>query len=688
MAIETYHRIQGLNLSNVVAAGQVFKVGRRRCVDIRPLMAYGALNAGSVRDALSAGRLEKVAVGGYNGAVVVDYDSLPDRYRDAVDGYNPLEAYLTPSPTAESFFLDYKVDGAAGILLPPAKARLYASEAAILDGVAELRNALAPWATAKSWQHLRGLVGRLDPEAWPHDLPVSAGRFRLKAEAYAAGGYVALIHGGYANKNALSAALREQEGLLLDLVSDPRNLSAASVARIFNARSGLPPVSAATVRAFRNARAQDIFARRFGGREFRGKRLMTVTRSAPSAPLYFWVLDGWDAELLYQKVEARRSGNVTTYHNRVKLEVVLDACTKYPIGYAIGDTESPALVTAALRDALNHTRVLFGRRYKPAQLQMDRAGFKALLPLYTRTAVHVTPAQVGNAKAKIIEPWFRYFNDAYCHLQPNWSGYGLTARKESQPNASFIQTARHAFPDRAGVEAQLAGFIEAERARLRGEFVAKWEAMPEENRFPMTDEAYLLAYGVRTTNDYLLNPAKGLHFRLPGSGGQEVWYDSFDHGFRRHPAVRWTVVYDPADLDKALAMGDDGRLRYPLERKRVQPMALIERKAGDSEALRRVMEFNRAEEQRVADVLGEAGVGAPRKLALDPPAPPPEAIPRPAEAGGLAADTAGRDFGTLSKLLITDSEGNHKRVRDLARLAMEDAALAGGDDEEDISERY
>ena len=94
---------------------------------------------------------------------------------------------------------------------------------------------------------------------------------------------------------------------------------------------------------------------------------MTVKRSAPSAPLYFWTLDGWDAELLYQKTTVDKQGhNVTTYHNRVKLEVVLDACTKYPIGFAIADTESPDLVRAALRDAVNHTRELFGSRFRPA----------------------------------------------------------------------------------------------------------------------------------------------------------------------------------------------------------------------------------------------------------------------------------------------------------------------------------
>ena len=61
----------------------------------------------------------------------------------------------------------------------------------------------------------------------------------------------------------------------------------------------------------------------------------------------------------------------TTYHNRKTIVVVLDACGKYPIGYAVGDHESPALIREALRNAIRHARELFGARYKPLQLQSD-----------------------------------------------------------------------------------------------------------------------------------------------------------------------------------------------------------------------------------------------------------------------------------------------------------------------------
>jgi hypothetical protein len=58
--------------------------------------------------------------------------------------------------------------------------------------------------------------------------------------------------------------------------------------------------------------------------------------------------------------------------------------------------------------------------------------------LYSAIANKVTPARVGNAKAKVIEPYFKRLNKNYCQLLPNWSGFGVTAKKESQPNAEFL----------------------------------------------------------------------------------------------------------------------------------------------------------------------------------------------------------------------------------------------------------
>ena len=623
--------------------------------------------------AVSRGNVLVVRRGCRNTPALVDYESLPQRVKDkigAVLGRNPyemvkfnaLERYLAPSVEASQYFEAYVANG--GRHLPAAICRQYHAEACVLNAIAAYladkrgRASALGHRAAGVWTSLVDLVSRLDSVKWPHSLPNNPRSLERKFKAYRADGYEALVHGNYKNNQRNAARVKSDEGraLLLDLVSDPRNLSDAQVVALYTAaRPASPAISAAVVSRFRHAHEQEIHARRHGGSDFRARRLMSVKRSAPSAPLYYWTLDGWDAELLYQQTRTDKQGhNVTTYHNRVKLEVVLDACTKYPIGFAIADTESPDLVRAALRDAVNHTRELFGSRFRPAQIQMDHAGYKSLAETYERVAIHVTPAAVRNAKAKIIEPWFRFFNDRYCHLQTNWSGYGLQARKDSQPNTELLNKARHGFPDRDGVVEQLTRFINAERARLRDEFIKKWDEMPAENRFPMTDEQYLLTFGVRSAQSYLLRNT-GIKMTLPGTGGRTVDFDCFDHDFRRHAGERWTVIYDPDDTRTALAESADRRLRFTLERKYVQPMALIERRPADAAELQRVRDFNKAEERRVADFLGKIGDTAALRIDTAADSPDPVAL---------------RDYETLSKHLIVDSRGQHKTQKDDARLRL------------------
>src|SRR5690606_26207773 len=94
-------------------------------------------------------------------------------------------------------------------------------------------------------------------------------------------------------------------------------------------------------------------------------------------------LDGWDVELLYQDTKTDKKGNsVTTYHNRLTVVAVLDPVNNYPIGYAIGTHETPALIKSAVQNAIQHSKALFGEYYMPYQLQSDRYSIKSLTPLY------------------------------------------------------------------------------------------------------------------------------------------------------------------------------------------------------------------------------------------------------------------------------------------------------------------
>ena len=381
-----------------------------------------------------------------------------------------------------------------------------------------------------------------------------------------------------------------------------------------------------------------ICARRHGARVFHNTRTMQTKRRAPEHPLQFWTLDGWTAELAYKKDES--GGQV----GRLTLEVVLDTCTKYPIGYAIGTGESGELIRSALKEAARETERLFGHKYRTEQLQMDQFAKSAMMSVYEVAGVRVTPAAVGNAKAKIIEPWFKYFNKKYCQTQWNWSGFGITSKKSLQPNGDFLNKYKHEFPDLEGAYRQLESMILAERAELREKYMEMFEATPEERRLPLSTQDYLRAFGERTGQKNLMQ-GSGLKVTIEG---RKMTYDCFDPEFRRYASTRWSVLYDPADRSKALAVNDDETLQFLLEEKYVQPMALADRTDGDYEQLQRVRDVNAREDERIKREIG--------------------AYQETAEA--LLADGR-KELETLHKLIICDSRGQHKDRRETARLATE-----------------
>ncbi len=211
-----------------------------------------------------------------------------------------------------------------------------------------------------------------------------------------------------------------------------------------------------------------------------------------------------------------------------------------------------------------------------------------MLPTYG-IAEYVTPAQVGNAKAKVIEPYFRRLNHKYAKkCAGNWSGYGITARKESQPNLEWLNAHKSRIPDEEGVREQIRWIIESERALKREEYVAGYKNIPPEYLLPMSMESYLLNFGHETGYKNALE-GSGLNVRLLG---ERHTYDCFDLEFRKHSHLRWNVKYDPDDMQQVLAVSDEGDLRFMLEEKHVQPMALADRRPGDAEQLQRVRDFN------------------------------------------------------------------------------------------------
>ena len=597
--------------------------------------------------------------GGEDNPSLIRWDNMPERLKDAymekygnpkaTEKYSAFTSLIEPDYEAEQFFAEFQFDD--GSHLTPDVQMKYVANARVLNAAVKCQNWRKPF--------IKALGGNLGVNAYiscavnairndvryAHTLPESERRLASKVAEYRKNGYAAVVTGYHKNHNAAKVACNEQEATLRMLLGNYRNLDNEQIKDLYNtmaAKLGWKTISSSTVALKREKWNLFTFGLNAGETAFNNAKQMLVKRSAPSAGMMYWTADGWDVELLYQKTSIDRNGHsVTTYHNRLTVVVVLDPSVKYPIGYAIGDHETAALIREAFRNAMRHTQELFGRMYRPAQIQTDHYGRGTLQSFYeAASARHYTPARIKNAKAKVIEPYFKYLNHEYCQMEmPNWAGYGV--KSKSQPNPDYLDKIKKDFPDEAGCRKQIEYIIACERRAKLQAYMTAFNALPEAERYELSEADYLYYLGESTARTIKLQPM-GI---CPVISGTQYYFDCFDAKFRQYNYLDWTVKYDPQNMERVLVTGDDDKVRFVCERKHEQPMALADRQAGDSEQLTRVRQYNRELKEMVME-RNEEDYTAVRSL----------------------MEEVGKDELMLTKVLLTDSQGRHKDRRNQARL--------------------
>lgn len=613
-----------------------------------------------------------------NSPVLLNWDLLRadlkakyiEKYKqDPKDVAKPLTFFsqIKTDYKAVEFFATYKLPD--GRCLKTEKQKEYSNNASVLNALLRISNdrkAIRKALGGKTtgiWKELAERVAEIKPRensteentAIAHTLPLNPIRLKNKVKQYSELGYISIIPDKYCNNNASKVSDNEQQAALRTLFRKHNNFDNAQIQTLYNIIAenlGWDKITAVTVANYRAKWNMVTFSGRRGENAFDNELAMQVKRKAPSYPLYYWTMDGWDVELLYQKTEVDRAGNSkTTYHNRLTVVVILDPCIKYPIGYAIGTHETPELIKKALANAILHTKELFGDYHKVLQIQSDNYAKKALTPLYDAVSEKYTPARVKNSKAKVIEPRFNYLNKKYCQYLKNWSGIGITGDKNKQPNDQYLNKIRHSFPDEIGCKNQIKYIIESERALIREKYLALYAEMPAEDKLCMPIDELLYYFG--NTTGYVNS--------LTGPGviatidGREYQYDSFDRNFRENAHESWSLHYIPEIPEKVLAVnanGLNGKLieeigtkRYILEQKYIQPMALRERKEGDGAELAKINQFNKAVKADITEGMAE-DYRTVEQLFINNP----------------------KLDGTLSKMVLIDSNGQHKDNKSAARL--------------------
>jgi len=629
--------------------------GNTIAVPVKAIIDSGIISKSNYDQLVLRKKVKVLQRGCLGTPALADFSSFPERFRRAMEtvfgdpkserSTNALDEFLGQDTKAMEYYSSYEVDD--NRYLPADTIKEYYANACVLNAIHLLLNSrrslqkMCSGTVKAYWPTIAKNVMDLDRKDYPHSLPLNDRRLKDRYNQYQKGGYEVLIHKNFCNKNSAKVVEDAQEALLIEFMADPRNLDNAQVAMLYNtvARAMVwKEITPASVGVWRQKNETMIYAGRRGGTAFRNKKTMQVHRSAPTAPLYYLTLDGWDVELMYQEFDGKK----TTYHQRTTAVVVLDPCVKYILGYALGTHETPELIAQALRNAMCHTAKLFGQMYRSHQVQSDRYAIKKMTPFYEAIAHLSTPAKAHNAKTKVIEPYFYKLNHDYCQFEKNWSGYGVTSDIENQPNIEYLNKYKKDFPDYDGVCKQFSEIIEKERAKKIDEYRKLWNATSEDDKLEMSVENYLLTFGITKGKTVMREPS-GLHKTIDGI---KYTWDCFNPAFRNNDHISWTILFDPTDMTRALAVNDDRSLRFLLEKPYVQPMALKDRKPGDSGELQRVREFNASLEKQVADfreqnILKMASI-VPVMLQNE----------------------------TLQKFCLTDSEGQHKNNRNANRKAL------------------
>ena len=408
---------------------------------------------------------------------------------------------------------------------------------------------------------------------------------------------------------------RKQMAVIRAIATKHNNFDAGQVAELANTLfklNGWNTLSVGRIRQIMDEIKHVLTPGRQGKKKYMSSVAMQVTRKATDMPMKYWTLDGWMVELLYQ-VKGKKGMD----YKRLVVVVVLDAMNKYPVGYAIGERETADLIREANRNAILHMKELFGEYYRPWQVQSDNYQIKNLTPYYQAMSHLHTPAAVGNAKAKIIEPYFMMLNKKYCQKKVNWSGFNVTANRDNQVNTEYLDKIKHSLPDMAGVVKQINGIMERERAAKAAEYTSKWPLYEANGGRPeiMTDMEWLEVFGRELGDRTSRINGQGLEKTV---NGVKYLYDSFDPAFRAHMHINWTISGDEMDMSRVLATSPDGKMKFVLEHKRILPMDVRSSSSEDHAYRAKITHFNN---DRIAEIIQQYGSDADiaRQVVLDTP---------------------------------------------------------------------
>lgn len=156
-----------------------------------------------------------------------------------------------------------------------------------------------------------------------------------------------------------------------------------------------------------------------------------ILRTRPSFANALWVIDGTPLHRYFQHLKEGA-------YYRWNIFTVIDAATDCVLGWWLSDREDTESVLGALRTACMVTG------YLPYQVLYDNGA--AITSLRAQRAIELIStvhfaASVGNARSKVVENWFHWFNQNVQKYRTGFTHNPFAMRIDNRPNREAIALA-------------------------------------------------------------------------------------------------------------------------------------------------------------------------------------------------------------------------------------------------------
>jgi hypothetical protein len=554
--------------------------------------------------------------------ILIAYDDLKDKYQELVvrrfgDPYTyvhnqAIKQYLKVDIKAKDFFTLYRTD--SGQTLSKEKIQQYVSCANWLNLLIEVDN---NWSKCK---HLLSMSSKTELYeavlkifiAEEIKLPHKYQPLLRKVSRYKAEGYAGIISKKLDNTNSKKVKGELNTALLLEMIGHPAQYDDTFISIKYNKFAevaGHKTITPVTVGNYRKEHLTFIQGSRQGNKVWYNNSGKSTPQERPSAPLLLINSDDNELDLYFQEVKIGKDGKTRHSHYfRPVLIVVTDAFNDYPLGWAVGDSATKALVHAAYLNAANHVRELTGGRYFWHEIKTDRWGIdrqaKNDWSQWFSAQARFTPTLLGNSRGKVIEQSFgkNWGNKLKEMFPKHYSGHNITSK--SKVNPEWIELNKKNFPSSDQAASYVAAFMN-EMRQLKDKHSGKtrqqmwldaFETMQENKKRLISDEQHLMLLGYDHINSHTRRMEsntitnKGL---TPTINECQYIFEIPKEQYLNTLGMKVNIKYDPYDMNRVLAVSQDEKIRMVCESFEKMPMAHAD--------------WDERTEQRLNEIMREKG---------------------------------------------------------------------------------